>query len=85
MLNRCMSRGVGRMHKILPTMLALHFMLFSTYYAQNYDGIISAGLTGSYCKPEGVLLLSDDFYYTYMHGFIQSESEVLHFVVPELG
>ena len=84
MLNRCMSKGVGTMHKISPIMLALHLMLFSTYYAQDYDGIIGAGPTGNYCKTEGVLLLSDDFCYTYMHSFIQLDSQVLHSVVPGL-
>ena len=66
-------------------MLALHLMLFSTYYAQNYDGIIGSGLNRQLLQGRGgILLLSDDFCYAYMHGFIQSESQVLHSVVPGL-
>ena len=34
----------GAMHKILPIMLALCLMLFSTNYAQNYASLIGAYL-----------------------------------------
>ena len=36
--------GVGAMHIFSPIMLALCLMLFSTYYAHNYAGIIGTGL-----------------------------------------
>ena len=37
--------GVGVMHIFLPIMLALSLMLsLPSYYAQNYAGIIGAGL-----------------------------------------
>ena len=36
--------GDRAMQNFLPIMLALRLMLFSTYYAQNYAGIIGAGL-----------------------------------------
>ena len=39
------------MHIIfLPIMLALYPMLFCTYYAQNYAGIIGAGLQWMMCQ-----------------------------------
>ena len=37
--------GVGTMHIFSPIMLSLCLMLFSTHYAENYAGIIGAGLT----------------------------------------
>ena len=36
---------VGAMHNNFTIMLALCLMLFSTYYAHNYTGIIGTGLS----------------------------------------
>ena len=43
--------GVGAMQIFSPIMLALCLMLFSTYYAQNYAGMIGAGLAVTLTKP----------------------------------
>ena len=42
---------VGAMRIFSPIMLALCLMLFSTYYAQNYAGMIGAGLVATLTKP----------------------------------